>query len=110
MLVCIHKILSVLRNTMSLPYIYFSVVPRFQEKTAADVLAIAALRKELASRPTVSEVRSLRQQLRVLQQLEFNADNEASLKEGGTDPLRGSRLITVSILSFCRWLAACVRS
>lgn len=47
-----------------------------KEAAAAATATAAELRKELAGRPTVSEVKALRQQLRVWQQLEFNADNE----------------------------------
>lgn len=47
-----------------------------KEAAAAATAAAAELRKELASRPAVSEVKALRQQLRVLQQLEFNANND----------------------------------
>lgn len=50
-------------------------------KTSKEVLSVEAaaagsLRKELEARPTVSEVKTLRRQLRVLQQLEFNASND----------------------------------
>lgn len=47
-----------------------------REAAAGQMEAFASVRKELASRPTVEEVRSLRQQLRVLQQLEFNAGDD----------------------------------
>eukprot|EP00752_Nemacystus_decipiens_P018208 g16337.t1 len=47
-----------------------------KEAAATAAAAAAELRKELESRPVVSEVKALRQQLRVLQQLEFNADND----------------------------------
>lgn len=47
-----------------------------QGKSAADAAAAASLKKELAARPTMSEMRSLKQQLRVLQQLEYNADED----------------------------------
>eukprot|EP00903_Cladosiphon_okamuranus_P005839 g5780.t1 len=47
-----------------------------KDAASAATAAAAELKKELAGRPTVSEVKALRQQLRVLQQLEFNADNE----------------------------------
>ena len=46
------------------------------KEAAAAATAAAELRTELAVRPTVSEVKALRQQLRVLQQLEFNAGND----------------------------------
>lgn len=47
-----------------------------KEASTAAAAAAAELRKELAARPAVSEVKALRQQLRVLQQLEFNANND----------------------------------
>lgn len=46
-----------------------------QEKSAVDSASAASLKKELAARPTMSEMRSLKQQLRVLQQLEYNAED-----------------------------------
>jgi len=48
-----------------------------KEAAASEAAAAAGLRKELAAMPSVAEVKSLRQQLRVLQQLEFNADIDA---------------------------------
>lgn len=47
-----------------------------KEAAAGEAVAAAELRKELATRPTVAEVKTLRHQLRVLQQLEFNANND----------------------------------
>lgn len=47
-----------------------------KEACAVEAAAAAGLRKELEARPTVSEVKALRRQLRVLQQLEFNASND----------------------------------
>lgn len=47
-----------------------------REAAAGQMEAFAAVRRELASRPTMEEVRSLKQQLRVLQQLEFNAGDD----------------------------------
>lgn len=54
-----------------------------KETASAEAGAAAGLRKELKARPTVSEVKALRQQLRVLQQLEFNANNDGEDDEVG---------------------------
>lgn len=54
-----------------------------KEAASAESDAAAGLRKELKARPTVSEVKALRQQLRVLQQLEFNANNDGEDDEVG---------------------------
>lgn len=56
-------------------------------KAAKDALAVetaaaAGLRKELGGRPAASEVRALRQQLRMLQQLEFNAGDDDGVSGG----------------------------
>ncbi len=48
-----------------------------KEAAASEAAAAAGLRKELAAMPSVAEVKGLRLQLRVLQQLEFNADIDA---------------------------------
>lgn len=55
-----------------------------KDSLAAETSAVASLRKELGERPTVAENRSLRQQLRVLQQLEFNAadDDDDQVRSG----------------------------
>lgn len=47
-----------------------------KEAAASEAVAAAELRKELAAGPTVAEVKTLRHQLRVLQQLEFNANDD----------------------------------
>ncbi|CAN0306096.1 unnamed protein product, partial [Scytosiphon promiscuus] len=47
-----------------------------KEAATSEAAAAAEVKKELASRPTVAEVKTLRHQLRVLQQLEFNANDD----------------------------------
>eukprot|EP00904_Undaria_pinnatifida_P006316 jgi/Undpi1/2814/HiC_scaffold_14.g06191.m1 len=69
-----------------------AAVKSARDAVAVESTAAAELRKELAGRASVSEVRALRQQLRVLQQLEFNAgdddggDGDGSAAIGGDEP------------------------
>ena len=85
-----------------------------REAAAGEMDAATAIRRELAARPTMEEVRSLRQQLRVLQQLEFNAGDEEDevcvcvcvsvcvfikiAQNGATRPLHPSRLSVLALI------------
>lgn len=61
-----------------------------KDALAAETAAAEGLRKELGERPAASEVRALRQQLRMLQQLEFNA--------GDDDGVSGAELMVLLLL------------
>ncbi|CAM9559325.1 unnamed protein product, partial [Choristocarpus tenellus] len=53
-----------------------------EESSKASSTSLGLLKEELKVRPTVEEARSLRRQVRMLQQLEFNAGDEVELDGG----------------------------
>ena len=73
-----------------------------KDALAVETAAAAGLRKELAGRPAVSEVRALRQQLRVLQQLEFNAGDDDGVRIGGCGGGGGGGGVVLFGMVLCR--------